>query len=141
MNATLAASPDVDYVIILEGVNDLAFDRLENGSDEGAQAEILANLRGMIQVVLGMGRIPVIGTLTPICCNQEFRIDPADVASLNDGIRNLASEFQIDLIDFFEGFGGVSYDPASGQLHSSEGLHPTPFGYDVMSELAADVLG
>ena len=89
LTATLVANPEVDYVIILEGVNDL----LDNGSDEEAQAETLENLRGMIQVVLGMGRIPVIGTLTPICCNQEFSIDAADVASLNDGIRNLAFEF------------------------------------------------
>lgn len=133
LNDTLRESPDVDYVILLEGINDL--------SNDEPPENVLGSLRAMINVVLGMGRIPVIGTLVPICCQESFVIDPAEVAFVSEGIRGLGAELQIDVIDFFEGFGGVFYDPASGQLHVPEGLHPTPFGYDVMAELAADVFG
>jgi lysophospholipase L1-like esterase len=128
----LAANPTVDYVILLEGINDLLNDRDPDS--------ILANLRTMVDRVYGAGAQPILGTLTPVCCDHANVVPNSDIASLDDRIHTLGRETSAPVVDFFEGFGGLAYDPAAGLLHQPEGLHPTPTGYDRMTEvvLAAD---
>lgn len=120
-----------DYVILLEGINDVI---------QGRGNVVVTNLRTMIDEVFRSGALPILGTLTPTCCRRERSLPESTVRDLNHDIRNLAFEEGVSLIDFFEAFVSPdpSFDPTSGLIHDPEGLHPTPAGYDVMAMTAAD---
>ncbi|MGH7859718.1 MAG: SGNH/GDSL hydrolase family protein [Candidatus Binatia bacterium] len=129
----LLASGDSDYVILLEGVNDL---------ERRREGDALVNLQAMIDDVIADGGIPIIGTLTPSCCNHRNSVPADRVHRFNESIRAMAAQNSIPLVDFYKAFVPditVSFDPASGLLHVEEGLHPTSAGYDVMADAAFDV--
>lgn len=132
LQSILAASSS-DFVVILEGVNDI-----ERRNDGLA----LQNLQGMIDDVIADGGIPIIGTLTPTCCNHRNSVPASNVLRFNDAIRTMAQQNSIPLVDFYTAFVGTPdgvFDTTSGLIHVEEGLHPTPAGYDVMADALIDV--
>ncbi|MEA2625380.1 MAG: acyl-CoA thioesterase [Candidatus Binatota bacterium] len=120
-----------DFVILLEGVNNITNHRAET---------VISDLQSMIDTVFQSGALPLLGTLTPTCCDRQRQgsTPPDAVRAMNQRIRSLASQNGIPLIDFHEGLApGGSYDTSTDLLHEPEGLHPTPSGYDRMAEVAA----
>lgn len=123
------AEAAADFVILLEGANDVG------GFDD--PRDVIRELQEQIDSAFAASTMPLIGTLTPQCCNQgSERV--ALVAAINREIRELAAENGIPVVDFFDAMTPGGDDPAPGVLHEPEGLHPTPFGYDVMAERADD---
>ena len=134
-----------DYVIILEGVNDLL---------PGRDVDTIGNLRAMVDQTFIAGAQPILATLTPTCCNHSFSAPIGSIQHLNAQIQNLAVthaaelttatgvEVVIPVIDFFSAFIPPTVPPtpptidASSGLLFEEGLHPTPAGYDVMAVAA-----
>lgn len=132
-------SNPVDYVILLEGVNDLP---------QRSSIEIAADLEAMVEEVIAYGAQPLIATLPPTCCEHSDTQPDSAVRTLNNLIRNFALNHlpePIPVIDFFAAFVPdpqglqVPFNPATGTIHVEEGLHPTPLGYDLMALAAADV--
>ena len=127
------SSTAADYVILLEGANDIL-----NGRDSQA----FDNLVDMVGMVFEAGAQPVMATLTPTCCNHETTNPPERVEALSTRIRDFAKQQRLPVIDFLRTFvpvEGVPYDETSGLIHVPEGLHPTPTGYDVMADAAASL--
>lgn len=119
-----------DYVILLEGANDIE-------RRQGEQA--VQNVAAMINDVFNFGAQPIVGTLLPTCCNHERAVDPGEVMSFNDSIERVAKQDMVPVIDFHTAFrpdGLGRVDPASGLMHVPDGLHPTPAGYDLMAATA-----
>lgn len=122
-----------DYVILLEGVNDI---------ERRRDSEALQNLQDMINLVFADGAMPLIGTLTPTCCNHRNSVPASRVIAFNDQIRAMAQSNGIPLVDFNRAFvpdPTLPFDESSGLIHVEEGLHPTSAGYDLMAETAADL--
>jgi lysophospholipase L1-like esterase len=126
-----ASNPD--YTIILEGSNDV----------EDGHADIaLANIQRMIDSVFQQGGMPLLGTITPTCCNHQNQLPEPAVQSYNDQLRAVAANNSIPLVDFYAAFAGdpeASYDSTLGLIHVPEGLHPTPAGYDLMAATARKI--
>jgi lysophospholipase L1-like esterase len=126
-----ASNPD--YTIILEGSNDV----------EDGHADIaLANIQRMIDSVFQQGGMPLLGTITPTCCNHQNQLPEPAVQSYNDQLRAVAANNSIPLVDFYAAFTGdpeASYDSTLGLIHVPEGLHPTPAGYDLMAATARKI--
>jgi lysophospholipase L1-like esterase len=122
-----------DYAILLEGTNDVL------GGDGNAA---VGNMRSMIKSVFAAGAVPLLGTITPICCDTEAVHPQSVILSYNDNIRALAEDEGVVLIDFYSAFTGApeaEYDPSRGLIHQPEGIHPTPAGYDVMAATVASL--
>ena len=120
-----------DYAILLEGTNDLL------GGDSMSQA--VDNMRSMINSVFAVGAVPILGTITPFCCDTENRHPRSATLSYNDQLRALAASESLMLIDFYRAFAGgpeAGYDASRGLIHVPEGVHPTPAGYDAMADAA-----
>jgi lysophospholipase L1-like esterase len=120
----------VDYVILLEGVNDIEF---------GEEDQTPSNLQTMVDSVFATGAQPILGLLTPTCCNHERSASPERVGDLNQRIQILATADSVPVLDFHSAFGVGPFDDASdttGLIHVPEGLHPTPAGYDAMAHAA-----
>jgi lysophospholipase L1-like esterase len=122
-----------DYTILLEGTNDV-----ENGHTDDA----LGNMQRMIDMVIADGATPLLGTITPSCCNhQNQRPEPA-ILFYNGQLRVMAMSDEVPLIDFYAGFTGgpqEPYDSTLGLIHVPEGLHPTPARYDVIAATAQKI--
>lgn len=135
--ADVLADDRPDYVILLEGVNDLL-----NGRSD---AEIVDNLIGMVGIVIGAGAQPILATLPPTCCDRRFSQPESRIRSINARIVSFATVNMFPVIDFFSAFvpdptlTNPPYDSASGLVHVPEGLHPTPLGYDVMAATASEI--
>jgi lysophospholipase L1-like esterase len=121
-----------DYVIILEGVNDIEF---------GRDGDAVENLQSMVGTVFESGSMPILGTLTPTCCTHSTTAPEDRILRFNDAIRAIATAGNVPVIDFHAAFVPdpmIGFDPSSGLIQVPEGLHPTPLGYDVMARAAAD---
>jgi len=131
----LSTNP-ADYVILLEGTNDV---------EDGHTSQAVNNMRGMVDAVFGIGAQPIIGTITPSCCNHKNQLPIGAVENYNTALRQLAFDNTLPVIDFFAAFTNgpgpngedLPFDPALGLIHVPEGLHPTPPGYDLMAATAA----
>jgi lysophospholipase L1-like esterase len=132
-------TPQQDLVVIQEGVNDL--NQLSGRPDRFDR--IIRNLRSMVQAAKGAGKKVTLGTLTPVKAGEDlvangcsgalcYRVDRADVSTLNGRIRMLASEESVVLVDFETAFG------TDGSLLSPDGLHPNEAGYDRMAQRVSD---
>lgn len=122
-----------DYVVLLEGANDI--ERRNDG-------EALQNLQSMIEMVFADGAMPMIGTLTPSCCNHTHSVPANHVIAFNDQVRAMAQSNGIPLVDFNLAFvpdQTLPFDETSGLIHVEEGLHPTSAGYDLMAKTVLDV--
>jgi lysophospholipase L1-like esterase len=122
-----------DYTIILEGTNDV----------EDGRADIaLADIQRMVDSVFQHGAMPLLGTITPTCCNHQNQLPEPAVRFFNDQVRGIAANNSIPVIDFYAAFAGgpeASYDFTFGLIHVPEGLHPTPSGYDLMAATAQKI--
>jgi len=122
-----------DYTIILEGTNDV---------EDGRADEALANIQRMIDSVFQQGGMPLLGTITPSCCNHQNQLPEDAIRFYNDQLRAIAANDSIPVIDFYAAFAGgpeASYDFNLGLIHVPEGLHPTPSGYDLMAATAQKI--
>jgi lysophospholipase L1-like esterase len=123
----------VDYVILLEGTNDV---------QDGHGDRALQNMQAMIDSVFQVGAQPLLGTITPSCCNHKNQLPESAILWFNANLRAIALNNSVPLIDFYAAFTGgtdLSYDPDRGLIHVPEGLHPTPPGYDLMATTAGNV--
>lgn len=109
-----------DVVLIMEGTNDL----ITRSPDR-----VVAALDGLVRDALERGFVPVIATIPPA---QPRRRDPAAIAALNDLIRDLARRRQVTLVDV--------YAAMDLSMIGQDGLHPTPYGYEVMAQTFFQVL-
>jgi lysophospholipase L1-like esterase len=128
-----AFSPD--FVVILEGTNDV---------EDGKADDALQNIQSMIDSVFVSGAQPLLGTITPTCCNHQNQLPEEAVLFYNDQLRTIATNNSVQLIDFYSAFTGgsdASYplDGIPGLIHVPEGLHPTPDGYDLMATAARGI--
>lgn len=112
------------YLLILYGANDVI-----HGRDDAAT---IANLQSIIQAARNNQTIPVIATLTPM--DYSHAIFNGGVKSLNDAIRNLASQEGVTLVDLESAFGS---NPIYLQ---SDGLHPNDQGYALIAQEFAGAL-
>jgi lysophospholipase L1-like esterase len=129
-----------DFVIILEGTNDL---------ESGSVPDALQNIQSMIDSVFASGAQPLLGTITPSCCAHQHALPQEAIFFYNDQLRAMATSNSVPLIDFYAAFAGgpeASYPidgiPVDGTpvlIHVPEGLHPTPAGYDLMAETARGI--
>ena len=124
-----------DFVIILEGTNDV---------EDGDADEALDNIQSMIDSVFASGAQPLLGTITPTCCNHQNQLPEEAVLFYNDQLRMIAKNNSVQLIDFYSALAGgpeESYpvDGTPGLIHVPEGLHPTPSGYDLMATTARGI--
>ena len=114
----LASNPD--YVLIMEGTNDLAL-----GIGPGA---IYDKLTAVVNDVINDGAIPALGTLLPRY--DEYAYENSDIATLNSNLRNYAEQQDIALADL------QTANP-SGHSWSEflpDGLHPNTTGYGFMAD-------
>jgi lysophospholipase L1-like esterase len=99
-------------------------------------------MQSMIDSVIAAGAMPLLGTLTPTCCNHRQQLPINHILAYNDALRLMATTNSIPLIDFFAAFTGLpegDYDETLGLIHVPEGLHPTPAGYDLMATTAWEI--
>jgi lysophospholipase L1-like esterase len=117
-----------DYTILLEGTNDIL------GGDDSNRA--IDNLRAMIHAVRTAGAVPILGTITPFCCETEKLRPRSKTLAFDDEVRRLAADRGVTLIDFYSAFAGghdAPYEASWGLIHIPEGVHPTAAGYDAMA--------
>jgi lysophospholipase L1-like esterase len=121
-----------DYVILLEGTNDV---------EDGHEAQALTNIQTMLDDIFASGAQPLLGTITPSCCNHQNMLPQGAIFDYNDHLRSIAANESIPLVDFYAALAGGPQTPypvdgSPGFIHVPEGLHPTPDGYDLMSTTA-----
>ena len=122
-----------DYTILLEGTNDV---------EDGHTDDALGNMQQMIDEVIADGAMPLLGTITPSCCNHKNQLPEPAILFYNSQLRVMAMNDSIPFVDFYAAFTGgpqEPYDSTLGLIHVPEGLHPTPAGYDVMAATAQKI--
>lgn len=110
--AVLGSNPD--YVLVMEGTNDLALNGIGGITDA---------LHYVIDKIQEDEKIPLIGTLLPRFDEYSW----LDVPGLNNNIRQLAVDEEIELADLYYASSNWS------SLMTSDGLHPDYSGYEVMA--------
>jgi lysophospholipase L1-like esterase len=120
----LLARNAYDVVLLMEGANDLA-DR-----DWRLGLDALAAMRSMVQSAKGSGTKVFLATLPPQttgnCPNRGLAYTL--VLPYNDGLRDIASAENVQLVDTYQAFGGDT------TLIDCDGLHPTPAGYQRIAD-------
>ncbi|MGH7804631.1 MAG: GDSL-type esterase/lipase family protein [Candidatus Binatia bacterium] len=124
---SVLAAQQPDFVILLEGANNV------NALDADGVPDAIDS---MINSAFSAGAMPLVGTLTPFCCDKGS--SRASLArSVSAELRVLAQQRGTQLVDFHEAFApGGQFDPGTGTIWNPEGLHPTPRGYDLMASTA-----
>jgi lysophospholipase L1-like esterase len=112
-------------VILMEGTNDLLSGQI--GVERGIDA-----LRAMILEAKGQNIRVLLSTIIPQRANG-FRVPPRDpfaalVPPFNDGVRALATEQNVPLVDMFAVF------DADMSLIGIDDVHPTVRGFGVMAD-------
>ena len=112
-----------DYVLILEGTNDLALHW--NGP-----STIANTLNGIVLDVIAAGRVPMIGTMLPRFDNKA---SDSSIRDLNDHIRANAAATNTEVAEFYS---------ASSNWNSlmTDGLHPNHSGYVLMADVWFDTM-
>ena len=117
-------------VLLLQGgANDL--------NTEGARAigDVVQRLERMTRDAQGRGVAVVLATLTPHRPGSLKGTAPEAVRDLNGRIRDLCRRYQTGCVDLYAAFGGEQ-----SPLIGSDGLHPTPAGYDLIAETYFEVI-
>jgi lysophospholipase L1-like esterase len=120
-SVVMSAQPEV--VLLMEGTNDLL-----NAS--GADAAISA-LGTMIQQALAQGRRLCLATIPPQRPNGARAVVAARIPPFNDRVRQLATTYQVVLVDVYN----AMKDDLS--LISTDDLHPNERGYGVIADTFA----
>jgi lysophospholipase L1-like esterase len=112
-----------DYVLILEGTNDLAL------GWEGPST-ISNSLNAIVLAVIADGGVPMIGTMLPRFDNKA---SDSSIRDLNDHIRTNAAVTNTDVAEFYS---------ASSNWNSLmwDGLHPNLTGYSLMADVWFDTM-
>ncbi len=116
LKRVLYGNPNADYVLLLEGVNDL----LAGISSETT----LFNLRTMVDNVLGSGLRPVISDMTPL---YNSRLNKAVTDVYNPGIADIAGEKNVSRAASFKALA------PHWNSWSDDGVHPNSEGYKVLA--------
>lgn len=119
---TLAGS-GANVVLILEGVNDVR--RLFPADF------IVANLRSMVRTAKTQGVAAIIGTIPRERLSPDNPTGPL-IDEVNGLIRAMAAQEEIPVADFFLSL--------TDTLISEDGFHPTQAGYEVMAQVAFQVI-
>jgi lysophospholipase L1-like esterase len=119
-----------DLVVILEGVND---------TNAGPSDSFITDaLRAMVRTARNAGKQVILCGLLPVKFNpmlNDYKADPARIASMNGRLAALASEEGIPFVDMVAAFGSA-FEP----LLSPDGLHPNDAGYQRMAEAVANTV-
>ncbi len=123
------------YVTILIGVNDAGF-----ANPTGTAAHIAT----MVQGVIDAGAIPVILTLTPRICPivGTCAASIPTVDAFTQQVNALLATAHADQADriFADLRGDVFPDDEAWALASSDGLHPTNYGNQLIARFVADTI-
>lgn len=114
------ARDNPDYVLILEGVNNVG---------QTSLSSVIWDLESMVQSVKAAGAIPLIASLTPTYGPHEAKMPGIEV--LNPMILDLAIREEIVFVDQFGAFTNAGDYTA---LITSDGLHPNTAGYRLMAD-------
>ena len=122
------ANPQV--LLLQGGVNDL--------NTEGARSitDVVTRLERITRDAQGRRVSVVLATLTPQRPGStKGTTPPAVVRDLNGRILDLCRRYQTGCVDLYAAFGGEQ-----SPLIGSDGLHPTPAGYDTIAEAYFEVI-
>lgn len=121
INSVLATRRQADFILILEGANDLL-----NGI---SMSSTKANLGILIDKSIAAGVEPIISEITPLSCPKKCGGEVL-VNRLNDMVIDLAAEKNVVLSEiltpFYAGWNTVPYQ-------SGDGIHISNRGYEVMA--------
>jgi lysophospholipase L1-like esterase len=117
-------------VLLMEGTNDIFY-----GNDDSKIAQAVANLGVMIDDAKSRGLRVLLATIPPMVPGGVRACGNHEVAPLNDGIRALAAQKSVALVDVYMGLG-----PSSQQYISSDGVHPNQAGYVKIASIFFDVM-
>lgn len=112
------------FILIFTGHNDAIFDRSESS--------VIGNIRAIIQAAQNRKVVPIVATLVPIGSPRTFATRPA--RNYSEGIRNLAKEMGVPLVDIEKEFGG------NAESLQCDGLHPNDEGSVIIAAAFADKL-
>ena len=116
MSQVLNSNPD--YVLVMEGTNDLPGDFIGPGT-------VYNTLVGVINNVSNSEAIPVIGTLLPRF--DKHSSQNGDIQSINSSLRSFAGQNSYALADLYN----VSSDWDDNMI---DGLHPNESGYSIIAD-------
>jgi lysophospholipase L1-like esterase len=118
-------------VLILQGgANDL--------NTEGARSitDIVTRLERITRDAQGRRVSVILATLTPQRPGStKGTTSPADIRTINARILDLCRRYQTGCADLYTAFGGEQ-----SPLIGTDGLHPTPAGYDLIAETYFEVI-
>lgn len=121
----VGASP-ADIVILFEGSNDALHKTDANFFEQDYQRTV--------NVARFMGKVPVVVSLPPTCCDRAGRTPFID--ALNTSIQNVAAANELRVADVAHAFQTTCSNPEECELlNLPEGLHPNSKGYDVISQV------
>src|SRR5262245_36697433 len=106
-------------VLLMEGTNDIFY-----GNDDSKIAPAVANLGVMIDDAKSRGLRVLVATIPPMVPGGVRACGNHEVVPLNDGIRALAAQKGVALVDVYTGLG-----PSYQQYIGSDGVHPNQAGY------------
>jgi lysophospholipase L1-like esterase len=122
----LIATGNYEALTLMEGAIDLG-DR-----DSRTAQKALDAVRTMVRNTKGKGVRVFLATLPPQnqngCC-PDRGLSASLVEPYNSGLRNIASQEDVELVDVFQAFNGDTTT-----LIDFDGLHPTPAGYTKIAE-------
>lgn len=126
------------FVVIMEGVNDLNA-QVNNPNDPNDVNTAAAALTQMVRQAKAANAQVLLATVPPqrpgwMLLTGRVARSPELLNTLNDRIRAIASAEGVTLVDVHGSFGGTL------DLISSDGLHPTPAGYDLISQTIYNAL-
>ena len=123
-------------VVINIGINDIA----ENTGDYNPEFT-LGNYRSMIEIAKTNKIKVVLASVLPAYSfpwRPEIKDIPAKVIALNEGIKKLATEYQVSYLDYFNTLkderNGLSKEMAE------DGVHPTKACYAIMEKMVKSEL-
>ena len=129
----LLAGRKARYILIMEGTNDVKDILIPIDA-------VIFNLKEMLRKSLAAGAFPAIATVIPrrdwIWFYPEYRDRQFALVA---GIRQMAADYKIPLLDLFQDFNNYPNGPDA--LLDADGKHPNEIGYKFMAERWFDALG
>jgi lysophospholipase L1-like esterase len=112
-------------VLLMEGTNDIFY-----GNDSVKIGTAVTNLGVMVDWAKSKGIRPFLATVPPMVPGGDRACGNREVAPLDDGIRALAAQKGVTLVDVYAGL-GASYQ----QYIGPDGLHPNQAGYAKIADI------
>jgi lysophospholipase L1-like esterase len=117
-------------VLLMEGTNDIFY-----GNDDSKIGPAVANLATMVDDAKSRGLRVFLATIPPMVPGGVRACGNHEVAPMNDGIRALAAQKGVALVDVYSGL-GASYQ----QYIGSDGVHPNQAGYIKIASIFFDAM-